>query len=475
VSTQVLVTWAYALHDNTGFLLQRSVDSASTWPNNYTTDDSTFQYIDSDVVIGGTYWYHVAATNPYGVGGFSNIASVYISGSGPVTLSLTIAAVFDSKPYDGTKISFQSPIIVSGSIVYGDTASYIQFFTNKLVGTDIPIDLSGSFTVTSGNAYDITLVPNAGDILGPSTSAPDYIFIPTDTNLPNDIGWSKSIKDITSGSSFMVFDYLPIENVTYALTSSDCINWGIAGSPSFSSRTIGYGMGRYVGLNYGGNFTDAQYSDDNGITWNMVSIPTSDIMYDVIYSGTKFVAVGYNGTVLTSSNGSDWGASNVGTSDFLNRIIYNGGRYVAVGFNISSPLTSTGTIYTSTDLETWAAVSSSVPTTAGYQAVDYSPSLGLYLAVGENGLMATSPDGVNWIDCSQPAIIVDSHLSGVAWNSVGLYFAVCDNKGYIFTSTDTINWTLVNIDPTPTFSYETRMNYYRSLNKFVILQESPPV
>ena len=82
MATQVLVSWTYGLSDNTGFLLQRSVDSGSTWPNNYPTDAVTHQYTDNDVVIGGTYWYHVAATNPYGTGSFSNTASVYVSSSG---------------------------------------------------------------------------------------------------------------------------------------------------------------------------------------------------------------------------------------------------------------------------------------------------------------------------------------------------------------------------------------------------------
>lgn len=72
-----LITWNYSLSDNTGFLLQRSTDSGSTWTNNYPLGLVVF-YLDSAVVSYGTYWYKIAATNRYGTGSFSNTSSVFI-------------------------------------------------------------------------------------------------------------------------------------------------------------------------------------------------------------------------------------------------------------------------------------------------------------------------------------------------------------------------------------------------------------
>ena len=481
MNSQILVIWTYELSDNTGFLLQRSTDSASTWPNNYTTDAATLQYIDNYVEVFGTYWYHVAATNQYGTGGFSNIADVYISASGPVTISLTVGATPDIKPYDGTTSSFQSPTI-TGSIVGGDTPYFTQYFTDKLVGSNIDIEPVGTVTVISDSTYNITFVPNLGIITGPPSSINDFIFFPTgSTDLPDNYpDWWSQANDMASGSNgFLTINYLPSDNVIAVFTSSNGTNWVGIGTSSFASRIIGYANGRYIGLNdLNGSNGNAQYSDDGGITWTPTTIPAPVYMYDVIHDGTQFVAVGDGGTVITSLNGADW-YSAIPISDptySLNNIIYNGGRYVVVGpNNRGTPFSSSGTIYTSTDLITWTPVSSSISTTSGYFAVAYSSTLsgGMYLAVGENGLIASSADGVNWADYSQPDIVKFSNLTGVSWNSADSYFSVCDTKGYIFVSNDSINWTLANIDPAMAFNRETHMDYYSSINKSIVFESAP--
>lgn len=51
-----LITWTYSYADNTGFLLQRSTDSGSTWTLNLPQPVTT-SYVDATVVTYGTYWY----------------------------------------------------------------------------------------------------------------------------------------------------------------------------------------------------------------------------------------------------------------------------------------------------------------------------------------------------------------------------------------------------------------------------------
>lgn len=73
------ITWNYSLTDNTGFLLQRSVNSGSTWTVNYpVTPASATSYLDTAISLGGTYWYRIAATNQYGTGSWSNTGSVFV-------------------------------------------------------------------------------------------------------------------------------------------------------------------------------------------------------------------------------------------------------------------------------------------------------------------------------------------------------------------------------------------------------------
>ena len=493
MATQVLVIWTYSLSDQTGFLLQRSINSASTWTDNYTTDGSTFQYIDSDVVIGGTYWYHVAATNSWGNGSFSNTGSVHISSSGPITLSLYVQATSDVKPFDGTISSSLLPTITPDISVYGDTNSYTQSFDQKFVGDRTLSVIDGTIIVNSGNYYEITAIdPNSGVITGPPTGAIDtgsYVLIPPDTDIPYEDGWFLDIPDAASGSNgYLMTNYYEVALQQVAFTSSNGNNWGVATTMSAElivrGKSWAYGAGRYltIGEVLGGNLSNqcVQYTDDGGNTWNTESFSAANKwVWDFIYDGSKFIGCCKGGTLVTSSNGIDWGVTSTGQSDDLQRLFYNSGRYFAVGQPVRATWGGTGTIYTSTDLETWQAVSSPVPTTNAYFDITYAPSLGIYLAVGELGLMATSSNGVDWGDCSQPAPIYDTMLSTVAWNSNESFFAVTDIDGYIYNSSDGIHWTLNTINPQIQFNgnyyyYVQRLKHDSSINKFLVFGSPPP-
>ena len=99
-----LITWNYALSDNTGFLLQRSADSGLTWAVNF-PQPNTSSYVDATIVTGSTYWYRVAATNLYGTGSWSNTGSVftYLPPNTPLNLLLasgSVIATWDSSSID---------------------------------------------------------------------------------------------------------------------------------------------------------------------------------------------------------------------------------------------------------------------------------------------------------------------------------------------------------------------------------------
>lgn len=264
------------------------------------------------------------------------------------------------------------------------------------------------------------------------------------------------------------------------MKSLNGVNWMGVGTASFRSYTQLYGNGRYVGLNAPGNWSDAQYSDDGGATWTPATIPTSDLIWDGLYDGTYFVACGNNGTIITSSNGADWGMASIGTSDCAFRIVYNAGRYVIVGPTSNGSPGGTGVIYTSTDRENWQVVSASdTPMSAAYNGVAYSPSLGKYLAVGEQGMMALSTDGVYWTASNQPAPIFGTSLSSIAWNPEGSVFAACNYGGYIYNSPDGISWSLNTINPHiqyqgSYYTYVRRIDYDTSVHKFLVFGESPP-
>ena len=104
------------------------------------------------------------------------------------------------------------------------------------------------------------------------------------------------------------------------------------------------------------------------------------------------MAVGANGTILSSADGITWtAAANSGTTNDLYEVTYAPtGMWVAVGAN--------GTLVTSTDANTWTAVTSG--TVRDLKGITYGISTatnaGLYVGVGANGTLIASPDASNW-------------------------------------------------------------------------------
>ena len=64
-------------------------------------------------------------------------------------------------------------------------------------------------------------------------------------------------------------------------------------------------------------------------------------------SSSLYVAVGANGTILTSSDGTSWTERTSGTSNDLFEVTYENSTFVTIG--------NGGTILTSTDATTWTS------------------------------------------------------------------------------------------------------------------------
>ena len=82
-----------------------------------------------------------------------------------------------------------------------------------------------------------------------------------------------------------------------------------------------------------------------GVTWRLVrqgggfESPDGQTAFltDVVWSGTRFVAVGANGTIVHSRDGVRWtAASHSGTSSNLSGVAWNGTRFVAVGVSAAT-------------------------------------------------------------------------------------------------------------------------------------------
>jgi len=153
----------------------------------------------------------------------------------------------------------------------------------------------------------------------------------------------------------------------------------------------------------------------------------------IIWDNQKFVAVGSNGAIHTSSNGLQWDAQTSGTTEPLNDIVWNkwavGERgvpeYIAVG--------AAGKILISNNGTSW--VTKTVGSTQ-LKAIAYNGTT--YVIVGDGGLVLTSQNATSWITRTSGT---SSSLSDIIYNDDYDRFIAIGDTGKIIVSTDGITWT----------------------------------
>ncbi len=160
-----------------------------------------------------------------------------------------------------------------------------------------------------------------------------------------------------------------------SLTSPDGITWTLHGDVSDFPVRVAFGANTYVGVNSG--FIE---TSSDGLHWT--SLPDVHVyLYDVLFDGTQFIAVGEKGTLLTSPDGVSWAPASVPSLEDLTAINMVGSLRIAGG----------ASHFLSSDGVSWREAE---PTTRALNGVARGNSL--FVAVGANGTIQTSPDGVTW-------------------------------------------------------------------------------
>ncbi len=140
-----------------------------------------------------------------------------------------------------------------------------------------------------------------------------------------------------------------------------------------------------------------------------------------------FVTVGGSGTILTSPDGITWTPRTSGSTASLTGVAWSGSAYVVVG---------TSTALRSTNGIDWFAQTIQ----AGlYDHVAWSSALSLFVAVGANGLISTSPDGTIWTERKRGQF---PDLNDIIWD--GAKFVAVGSGGEIVVSSDGIQWKTVS-------------------------------
>ena len=276
-------------------------------------------------------------------------------------------------------------------------------------------------------------------VVFPLVNGTQYAFVMNATNQDSKAGPSTPVMTQTprlSGSSW-----------TSGLSLGPQDLNGVAYNPTLN-RLVAVGN---AGTIFAGDFNYTS-TDPPGVTaWTPpTSIPAGFVsdLSAVMFSGSQFIALGTDGSILTSADGNTWilstnpvpsgGATGPRMNSLAFGIVSNATIYVAVGDG--------GHIFTSPDLVTWTAAS---PT--GNNLYNVSFPNGSFVATGANGTLLTSADAITWtLPNSIPS--TSNALRGATFGA-GSYVVVGD-AGTILTSTDGTSWSLIT--PAPPLTQDLR-------------------
>jgi photosystem II stability/assembly factor-like uncharacterized protein len=166
----------------------------------------------------------------------------------------------------------------------------------------------------------------------------------------------------------------------------------------------------------------------DGTIWTNTQYPSSQQIRAVYASPFNLVAVGDNGTIITSTdNGVTWSAETSGTTENLYAIRYDAATdiFIAVGAN--------GKILISPDSNSWVSQASGV--TTDLLAIAYNQIGAGYVVVGRAGTVLISAAGTSWTTESSG---VTSDLTGLTHD--GVRYIATGASGVIIASTNGIVW-----------------------------------
>lgn len=219
-------------------------------------------------------------------------------------------------------------------------------------------------------------------------------------------------------------------------TSPDAVTW--TERPSGVSQVLNdviWANGRFVAVGNGGTVLTSA----DGASWVLQQVPAAvePVLRGVAASGDRYVAVGsqwstanstYQELILTSPDGVTWSKSTESLSMYLHDVIWSGTKFVAVGSQVGGT-NSEAAVLISADGVNWTK--HLVGALTVLQDIAWNGSR--FVATGYGGA-ASSPDGIVWTQVGQGSV----SGGAIAWS--GQRFLTCGTV-YCQSSTDGVQWT----------------------------------
>ena len=206
--------------------------------------------------------------------------------------------------------------------------------------------------------------------------------------------------------------------------------------PPMILTAVAYENGTYVavGSDVSGPGGSISFYSDDGKTWNIGGEFGTAQTQHVKYGNGMFIASEQGNLIWTSPDGDEWSSLDPGID--LESATYGEGLYVAVGGEGSLAWSDDGMAWTTT-----------VIGDVGGTWTDVTYADGRFVVIGENLLEAAfliSPDGMSWTNTIIPGSEMTNDLGRIAYG-MGKYWATGEYP-VIYSSTDGSVWSTVALE-----------------------------
>ncbi|MEW8627026.1 MAG: hypothetical protein AB2551_14830 [Candidatus Thiodiazotropha sp.] len=180
---------------------------------------------------------------------------------------------------------------------------------------------------------------------------------------------------------------------------------------------------------------DGENKEDDSWVWRN-PLPSGNNLNDVAWNGSLLVAVGDNGTILTSADAQQWEQQDSGELRGFKAVIWAGDRFIAVGGNTRQPLL----VASSVDGLEWITLDTNIDSIFPLEDVVWDGSQ--FIAVGCKKVIG-SEDGVEWNLRLDGELDTDCY-KGVEWTGEQFVAVGGNIKPHISISADGMSWSHVD-------------------------------
>ena len=313
-----------------------------------------------------------------------------------------------------------------GTIVDDDPPSPVPGITWRAVESGTRSDL----TAIAWNGMRFIAVGYSGTVLH-SPDGIDWTAL--------DSGVSARLDDVAWNGAYFV----AVGSQRTIVQSPDGITWRVVYSdtPGYLSAVAWNGnqwvaVGGYRDESDHGRVTMLHSTD--GVTWRPRAdssiMRVTDSLRDIAWNGTRWVAVGTSGAVLSSPDGIDWTITDDDPGRHLGSLAWNGTRWVAVGCHGSGRCHPR--ILHSSDGIVWTVAHSIALIEEEGSLAGVAWNGVRWVVVGSLGLrrlpILHSTDGDTWVAATGDLPSINNRLYDVAWN--GVRWVAVGADGAILTS-----------------------------------------